>query len=278
MLGFPVAQSLSPKMHNAAYETLGLDWEYEKHEANTTTFNDVITRFIAQGYSGFNITMPCKESAFEFCDETHGAASRLHSVNTIIVEGSKTHGYSTDGQGFINFLEEEYIEIKNKNVVVLGSGGASRAICDALYDNGASVILCARNEAASQEICSTISSVQRSADLSPSITFKKFDNRHQIIRDCDIIINATPIGMQGVSNDVPFEIASLREKHIVIDTIYHPLHTELFNAAKALGCQAYNGISMLLHQGALSFELMTGEKAPLDSMRKALMDEIERRQ
>jgi shikimate dehydrogenase len=290
VIGSPILHSLSPVIHNAAYNELNINWNYDRQEVTVSNFTQRIAELLEVGYIAFNVTMPCKEAAHNFCDYTFGSAHRLNSVNTIIVKEGKTYGHSTDGDGFVNFLNDENIDFAKKSIVIIGSGGAARSISDALYEHGSQLTLCARNVDSAKSICEGIrSSVREKTHGSSSINYCELSEANDTISQSNIIINATPIGMQGTSyqstnktgpiesESFLFDLALLNKDQIVIDTIYSPLETSLLNRAKSLGCPAYNGINMLLYQAALSFELMTGEKAPINVMQAALMQEIKNR-
>lgn len=281
VIGSPIEHSLSPVIHNAAYDHLKLNWFYDRHEVDETNFNEGVEELIQQDYVAFNVTMPGKEAAHNYCDITYGGASRLYSVNTIVVKNGKTHGYSTDGDGFVNFLKDENIDLSSNHFVIIGSGGAARSICDALFENGARISICARNLEKANEIIDTIKNAERDiTNPHSSINAYELKNADELISNADVLINATPIGMhidKEIEFDSPINLELLNSDQIVIDTIYSPLETPLLNKAKSLGCPVYNGIYMLLYQAALSFELMTGQKAPINIMRKALLEEINNR-
>ena len=231
VIGSPVEHSLSPFIHNAGYKELNLNWKYSREEVDKSNFVQRIGDLISQGYVGFNITMPCKVEAFKFCNIVDGSAKRLKSVNTIVLRGGLTHGYSTDGEGFINFLKDENIDFVGKKISIIGSGGASSLICDSLYHHGSHITICARNEIAANSICENVLSFNIEVDKNiSSIISIALDDAGQVIADSDIIINATPVGMKTNKDEInvaPFNIELLNNSQIVIDTIYHPLETYL---------------------------------------------------
>lgn len=279
VIGHPVNHSLSPVMHNAAYRHLSIDATYEAIDIEEENATQSIHELFTKGYSYLNVTMPYKELACEI-SITHGAASRLRSVNTLISDDQgQLHGYSTDGQGFINAMSELGIDLGSKIVMVIGSGAVARVICDALIHEDARVLLAARNlDRAMDVVESVISTSALESSGSRHLDIVEFSRRNERAEECDIIVNATPVGMtRGSKPDrsTPLDILNLSNKPFVFDTIYHPLETELISQARKKGCGTSNGLTMLLHQGALAFSLMWHQEAPVEVMRRALLDQIE---
>lgn len=282
VIGYPVKHALSPAMHSAAYKELGIDWRYVAVEIEPGDVidveNEIRSLLLDNGYKALNITMPHKEAAFAASDEVYGAAKRLGTVNTIVRDGEGLlHGYSTDGDGFINGLYANNIDVNSHRVLVIGAGSASKAICDALYSAGAHVLVAARNEGKSKELCDLI--LQVPSENGGDIHAVEFSARASYADGCRVIVNATPIGMADTENtyQVPIDVSVINENHIVVDTIYHPKETLLLKGAKENGAVTFNGIPMLLGQGALAFQLMTGLQAPVEVMSEALMQELDRR-
>ena len=280
VIGHPIEHSLSPIIHNAAYKQLGLNWKYEKFDLAPENARQGIKDIFEKGCGGLNVTMPHKDLAYEM-STAHGAASRLRTVNTLISdEENKLHGYSTDGQGFIESLKSENVDVEQKQVLVLGAGGASRAICDSLFRSNAKVFLAARNlEQAMNAIESIISSnTSDGKKMDGAIDIIDFSQRNDFVGECDLIVNATPIGMKVSSetdSTTPLDVSAISSDQIVIDTIYHPLETEFLRQSKEKGCQVFNGLGMLVHQGALAFTLMTRQPAPIQVMKDALIAHLE---
>jgi shikimate dehydrogenase len=277
VVGHPVLHSLSPVIHNAGYVALGIDWEYEAIEVEIGTFDTTLTSLWNEGYRGFNVTMPFKAEAHAHADHLHDAAKRLGSVNTLVKEADGLiHGYSTDGDGFILSLAEENISVSGMKTFVIGAGGASRAICDALVQRGAELSITARKKEQAHDVIRCLPEHDQD-----DVQVIEFDDRNEYLAGCDMVINATPIGMahSDESRDsTPIDPAFLSPEHIIVDTIYHPLETELIRSARAVGCVAFNGVGMLLHQAAISFSLMTSMDVPLTAMKVALEHELVKRE
>ncbi len=277
VIGHPVSHSLSPVMHNAAYQHLGLDWEYNAIDIEPGDVTERVNELFQTGYKGLNVTMPHKDIAYEI-SIPHGAASRMKTVNTLIIDSDgELHGYSTDGEGFVASLESENISLSGQRVLVIGAGGAARAICDALIYREADIFVTSRKIDQSIELIDAVLASTHEGDARGSIDVVDYSDRDSYASECSILINTTPVGMtiEGKADDsVPIDVTQFSSDQIVVDTIYHPLETELLRQARLRGCTTINGLGMLIHQGALAFKLMTGEVAPIDVMTQAITNQL----
>ena len=258
VIGDPVAHSLSPTLHNAAFEALGLDWIYVAFPVPRGRAADAVAAVPALGLAGFNVTMPHKEDVAGACDELTADAAALRSANTVVarLDGS-TLGDSTDGPGFLDALADEDIDVAGQPVLVLGAGGAARAVVLALGRAGAAVTVAARRPEAARA----------AAALAPGAMSTSL--AEAVPAAFPVVVNATPLGMSA-GDPSPVDPASFVAGQTVFDLIYHPADTPLLVAARSRGARAVNGLGMLLHQAARSFTLWTGEAAPLDAMRSAV--------
>lgn len=257
VIGDPVRHSLSPAMHNAAFEAAGLDWVYVAFEVPRGSGGAAVMAMRDLAIAGLNVTMPHKADAASACDELSDAAARLRSVNTVLRRGDGTlYGDSTDGEGLVRSLVEEEVALEGRSVLVIGAGGAARAIVPSLDRAGARVTVSARRSEPADEV----------AALTGGAT-AAYERMADAVAGVDIVVNATPLGMQG--EPPPFDADRLEPRHTVVDLVYDPAQTPLLEAAAARGCRAVGGLGMLVHQGALAFTLWTGEDAPLDAMRAA---------
>jgi shikimate dehydrogenase len=258
VIGDPVAHSLSPALHNAAFEALGLDWVYVAFPVTRGRGAEAVAAVSALGLAGLNVTMPHKEDVAGACDELTADAAALRSANTVVAgPDGRTVGDSTDGPGFLAALADEGIAVEGRPVLVLGAGGAARAVVLALGRAGASVTVAARRPDAAEF----------AAGLAPAgrtVAFGAVDTA-----SFAVIVNATPLGMSG-GDPLPDDPEALRAGQAVVDLVYRPADTPLLTAARARGATAVNGLGMLLHQAARSFTLWTGHEAPLDAMRAAV--------
>lgn len=257
VIGSPVRHSRSPRIHNAGFAAAGLDWVYVAFEVDPGRAEAAIRALPVLGIAGLNVTMPHKRDAARACDELTAAAARLASVNTIEVRPDGTCvGDSTDGEGFLRSLADAGLDPEGRTVVVLGSGGAARAVAAALVDRFAHVRVAARRDESAQELAAALAGV----------SVMPWPDGGSL--DAEIVVNATPIGM-GTDPAQPVE--PVRDQWIV-DLVYHPLETAWLRRATELGAHPVGGLGMLVHQAALSFERWTGVAAPLDVMRAAAID------
>jgi shikimate dehydrogenase len=272
VIGDPVAHSLSPTLHNAAFAALGLDWVYVAFPVPRGRAVDAVAAVPALGLAGFNVTMPHKEDVAAACDELTPDAAALRSVNTVVARpDGRTLGDSTDGPGFLDALAEEAIAVGGQPVLVLGAGGAARAVVLALGRAGAEVTVAARRPDAAAEAAALAPgarAVPLGAVSAPSAGSAGPGPSGVEPAAFTLVVNATPLGMSG-GDPLPIDPGSLHAGQSVVDLVYHPADTPLLTAARAQGARAVNGLGMLLHQAARSFTLWTGEEAPLDAMRSA---------
>jgi shikimate dehydrogenase len=257
-----VPRSLSPAIHNAAFEALGLDWVYVPFPIAPEDAEAALRGLAAAGVAGFNVTMPHKLAAARCCDRLEGEAARTGAVNTVAVVSGALIGHNTDGEGLLNFLRTEAgLDPAGKSVLIIGAGGAARSVVSALAGGGAASIEVAARKPQAAEALATLAApaVFKASPFDPAA---KLDP-HQ----ADLIINATPLGQLGEEMLVSWDETS--KETTVVDLVNSPPQTPLTIAAKRAGLAAYGGLGMLVHQAALSFEIWTGVPAPLEVMSKA---------
>lgn len=264
LIGHPVEHSFSPPMHNAAFKKLGMDYVYAAFDVDPNNLKDAIDGAQALNIKGFNVTIPHKIEVMKYLAEIDEIASLIGAVNTIDFKNLK--GYNTDGIGAIKAIGE-VTKVKNKNVAIAGAGGASRAISFYLAKYGAdSLTILNRNVEKAQRLASDV----LSSGLIDSVESNSIDSMD--LTDTDILINTTPVGMHPNVNDTPIALASdMHEDLVVFDAVYNPNETGLLKEAIKIGAKPVYGIKMLLYQGAESFEIWTGKKAPIDAMEEALI-------
>ena len=261
IIGWPVEQSLSPALHNAAYEATGLDWVYVAFPVQPGRAAHAAEAMRALGIRGLNVTMPHKRDVIRALDELTPEAGRIDAVNTITLDGDRLIGSNTDGAGFLAFLRSEAnLDPNDVRTLVLGAGGAARSVVLALCDAGADVAVAARRADQAAELAAHAKKARAVAYDAATLA--------EEVASSTLVVNATPVGRDGEA--LPLDPAGLGGEHIVIDLIYHPEATPLVRTARELGAKAFNGLGMLVHQAALSFEIWTGMPAPLDSMRRAV--------
>ena len=271
LLGHPVGHSLSPAMHNAAFKALGLRANYALLDVAPGDVPRTLETLRAQGCGGANVTIPHKEAAYRFLaaqGKLSDGAKLLHSVNTVVFrpDGSLL-GDNTDAPGFLDALKEAFrASPRGRRVLLLGGGGAGRALALTCAMQGAASILVADvNLAARRRL---LLALRQTAPGLP-VAGVSLARARQAARECDLVIQATPVGMRpGDPSLLPPE--SFHKGQLVFDLIYNPAVTPLLATARAAGARTANGLGMLLHQGVRAFRLWTGRKPPVAAMRAAL--------
>ncbi len=269
LIGHPVEHSFSPPMHNAAFNELEMDYAYVAFDVNPQDLQLAIEGAKSLNIKGFNVTIPHKIEVMQFLDEIDEVASLIGAVNTIDFKNLK--GYNTDGIGAVRAIEE-VSSIKNKNVVVAGAGGASRAISFYLAKYGAeSLTILNRNVDKAQSLAADVSN----SGLIDDVDADSISQIASHLTDADILVDTTPIGMHPNINDEPIAFAEdMHEDLTVFDAVYNPNETVLLRQAIKAGAKPVYGIKMLLYQGAESFRIWTGRDAPVETMEKALKDTL----
>ena len=268
----PSSHSVSPIIHNNAFEKLGLNYVYLSFEVNKDNLKDAVQSIKTLNMRGVNLSMPNKKEVIQYLDEISETAKLSQSVNTIVNDNGILKGYSTDGKGFFKSLEEEKIFMKDKNITILGTGGASIAIISqAVFEEIKNIFVFKRdkNWKEQKKILDNIASKTNCNIELNSLEDKNILKRK--IEESDLLINATSVGMKeniSLIEDKSF----FRKDLIVSDIIYNPSKTKLLQIAEKEGCKIINGIGMLLYQGALSFELWTNEKMPVDYIKEIIFN------
>lgn len=259
LIGYPVEHSLSPAMHNAAFEYLGLDCCYVAFPVKPELLGDAIRAIRALNLKGVNVTVPHKENVISLLDVVDEEAAFIGAVNTILNDNGVLRGFNTDGKGFMESLKDSGIDIKNKRVVIIGAGGASRAIGFYLCKEAAGLSITDIDQEKASRLVNDLLRQKDNVYLIERITD---------LKDVDIVINATPIGLKD-TDPSPIDVSLLTGDKVVCDLIYKD--TFLLRSARQRGCKTLNGLGMLLYQGVLAFEIWTGMKAPVEVMREALL-------
>jgi len=272
VIGDPVRHSLSPILMGAAFAETGLDWTYVALEVADGSARGALDGVRALGISGLSVTMPHKAAVAGLVDRCTDEAAALGAVNCVVVEEGQLVGHNTDGRGFLDGLDHDSgMDVTGRRVVVLGAGGAARAVVQALAGAGASeVVVANRTLVRAEEAAAMAGSVGRAVELSP-------DRPNGALVDAlgvaELVVNATSVGMGGVSEmsiiDLPVDPALIGAGSVVVDLIYHPAETALMAAMRVKGIEAYGGLSMLVCQAARSFTLWTGVEAPVVAMHAA---------
>ncbi len=272
VIGWPVEHSLSPPMHNAAFEHLGLDWVYVAFPVPPERAHDAIRALPALGIVGINVTIPHKRAAAEAADELDDSARDLQAANTIVRRGDVLVGYNTDGPGFLRSLAEVGEKPVGKQIALIGAGGAAKAVAFALARAGASEVTIINR---TLEKAVALAAELRAKTGCTTTALPLSDAAASAVSGADIVINCTPVGMHP-NTDVPPVVSPdwLHEGQLVCDLIYNPRDTVLLRAARQRGARTLDGSGMLVHQGAIAFELWTGQRAPVEVMRRALLQAL----
>lgn len=265
VIGDPVAHSLSPVIHNAAFAATGLDWIFVAFPTPAGSALAAVASMRSLGLRGLSVTMPHKDAVIAGLDELSADAELLGAVNCISRVENRLVGDSTDGAGFLAGLRADFdFDPSGARCVVLGAGGAARSVVLALARAGAASVVVVNR---------TAERAQRAAMLAGAVGST---GGAEQVGDADLVVNATPIGMVGSAreHDLPCDATSLGSGQIVAELIYHPRRTPLMRAAEQHGCRTSNGVSMLVGQAAVAFETWTGTPAPMPAMVQAVSEAL----
>ncbi|HEU4962677.1 MAG TPA: shikimate dehydrogenase [Bacilli bacterium] len=274
LFGHPVAHSKSPQMHNAAFAHLGLDYAYLAFDVAPEAIGQAVASIRALNLRGVNVTIPHKVAVIPYLDELSEAARLIGAVNTIVHESGKLVGHNTDGIGYLTALREETgFDVRGKKVLLLGAGGACRAVAVQMALEGAALVaIAARDTQKASDLAQHIA--KQTAAKTKVLSFLQQDEQEAVdtkpqttVADFDLIVNTTPVGMHPHTDAVPLYPAFLQKGQLVSDLIYNPRLTRFLQEAQARGCRISGGLGMFVHQGAHAFELWTGIAAPTDVMR-----------
>ncbi len=261
VIGNPVSHSLSPMMHTSAFEVVGYNGLYLPLEVDDIGL--AVSGLKALKFKGASITIPHKVSVMDFLDETDDMARKIKAVNTIVNRNGRLVGYNTDCSGAIRALSAK-TTIKDKNVTVIGAGGAARAIGFGVKSEGGRLTIVNRSKENGEKLA---------RDLDAA--FIPLAEVHQL--SCDILINTTSVGMTPHVDDIPLSKELLDNHMVVMDIVYNPLNTRLLSEAGKIGCTTVDGASMFIYQGAEQFELWTNIKAPVAIMKLAVLAALDER-
>jgi len=267
VIGDPIEHTLSPEMHNAAFQELNLDFVYVAFRVGKDELRGAIAGARSLDIKGLNVTMPHKNAVMKYLDETGPTAMSIGAVNTILNDRGRLIGYNTDGIGALKALKENGISLNGKKLLLLGAGGAGKAIA---FHSAQEV----------EELKILNRTTQKAKDLAEALC-KKFDKKiegnslsaktiKKELEDADIVVNATLVGMHPSDDESLIDPSWLRSDLCVMDIVYNPVETELVKDAKSVGAKVVSGVEMLVYQGAASFEIWTDHLAPVKVMKQAI--------
>ena len=271
VIGDPIEHTLSPIMHNAAFDYLGLDFAFLAFNVKAEDLGNAIRGIRAFGFHGLNITMPHKNAVVDYLDELDPVVKFLGSANTILNKDGALFGFNTDGVGAAKALEDNDIEISKKKVLLLGAGGAAKAIAFSLGEKVAKLVILNRTASKAKALAEALREVFSDKFVGERLSS---DVLSKNLADSDILINATSVGMKHNITQNIVESEWLTSRLTVMDIVYNPFETKLLKDGKAAGSNVINGLEMLIFQAAASFEIWTGFSAPVEIMRKAALNAL----
>lgn len=269
VIGYPIKHSLSAVIQNTAIQEAGIDYAYIAMPIAPEDLEKAVTGLKALNFTGFNVTIPHKVNIMQYLDEIDEMAKLIGAVNTVYIKDGKLYGYNTDAIGFINPLLKKNVEIKDKTAVILGAGGACRAVVCGLIKHGIkNIILAVRNPAKAQLLAN---------DFKDLVDIKVCDwhseEFKQYLAQADLLVNTTPLGMEGnIDSKPPVDWESVKKSAFVYDIVYIPAETKFLQEAKEYGHKILNGERMLAEQGAAALHLWTDKDINVDIMVKTLHD------
>jgi shikimate dehydrogenase len=270
LLGSPVGHSISPQMHNEACRIVGEDLRYLAFDVNEEGLETAVKGLVTLGVRGFNLTMPVKNAMAGLCDELSPAARIGGAVNTVVNDNGRLIGHTTDGVGFVMSAKAEGVDIAGRRIVQLGAGGAGTAILVQMAMDGAACIdVFNMKDAFWPRVESIVSQLNRETgchvslhDLSDMTVLK------DCMKDATMLVNTTPVGMTRIPGCLIPDASYFNREMVVADVIYEPKETELLRMAREAGLKTFNGLYMLLYQGAAAFRLWTGKDMPVDAIKE----------
>ena len=274
LIGTPVEHSKSPAMYNHCFQKFGLDWAYLAFNIPQEKAGDAVQAIRTLGMRGANVTMPCKNAVIPYLDKLTPAAEAIQAVNTIVNENGTLVGYNTDGCGYTQNLRRSGVEVKGKRIVLLGGGGAASAIAiQAALEGAAEIAVFNLKDAFWPRVEKGLQAIAKAAP-GCAITLNDLQDRealHRAILRCDILSNATRVGMAPYEDQSNItDLSWFRPDLIVTDVVYAPPQTRMLREAQAAGCLTCDGLGMLLCQGAEAFRLYSGMEMPVEEIRALL--------
>jgi shikimate dehydrogenase len=271
VIGDPIEHTLSPVIHNAAFNHLGLDFVFLAFRVKAADLENAMRGMRGLGIHGLNVTMPHKSTVTAYLDTMDPAVKYLGSANTILNEEGKLSGFNTDGVGALKALRENGTELSKKKVLLLGAGGAAKAIAFSLAREVGELVVLNRADEKAKDLAEALARTLNKKVVGGALSQGAIAEN---LQDSDVLINATSVGMHPEANQSIVAPRLLRSELTVMDIVYNPIETKLAKVAKAAGAKVVSGVEMLIYQGAASFELWTGHAAPIEVMRKAALNKL----
>ncbi|MEM1539170.1 MAG: shikimate dehydrogenase [Candidatus Bathyarchaeia archaeon] len=271
VIGDPIEHSLSPIIHNAAFQHLKLDFVYVAFRVKQGVLRRAVQGIRSLNIHGLNVTMPHKTAIMKYLDEIETTAKAIGSVNTVLNMDGKLIGFNTDGIGALNALKDNHVELRGKKLLLLGAGGAAKAIAYQLAQEVEELLILNRTGEKAEKLAEFLQRNFNKKIIGKALSPKLL---REWLKEADILINATSVGMYPHSDQTLVEREWLKPSLAVMDIVYDPLETKLLRDAKSVGAKVIDGVDMLLYQGAASFEIWCGRPAPLKVMREAILNKL----
>jgi shikimate dehydrogenase len=273
VIGDPIEHSLSPKMFNAAFRANDLDFTYVAMNVKKNGLAKAIEGMKALNIHGLNVTIPHKVKVVGYLDRVDPDAKMIGAVNTILNANGKLEGFNTDGTGAVRAIEESGTTLEGRNVVLIGSGGAARAIAFTFSNRVGKLTILNRHVHKSEKLATELTK-----KTARKVYFEglRKEALERAISEADMLVNATSVGMSPNCDASILDGSLLRRDLVVFDIVYNPPETKLLKEATSIGAKAVNGIGMLVHQGAEAFRIWTSKEAPVRLMREVVTEELSR--
>jgi shikimate dehydrogenase len=271
LIGDPIEHTLSPTIQNAAFQVLKLDYAFLAFKVKSSQVEAAVNGMRALNIRGLNVTMPYKSAVINYIDRVDLSAQIVNSVNTILNKENLLLGFNTDGVGALRALRENGVEPKGRKVLLLGAGGAARAIAYTLAKEADELAILNRTLKEAQNLARMLERTLNKKVVAGSLSQREIQ---QNLQDSDILVNATSVGMKPDADESPVAPKLLHPDMAVMDIVYNPVETKLAKHAEAAGAKVVSGVEMLIYQGAASFEIWTGKSAPVEVMRKAALKHL----
>ena len=271
VIGDPIEHSLSPTIQNAAFRHLKLDFVFLAFRVKAVNLEKAIRGMQGLAIHGLNVTMPHKSAVVDFLDEVDSTVKFLGSANTILNRNGELSGFSTDGVGALRALRENDVSLSGNKVLLLGAGGAAKAIAFALAPEVGELAILNRSAEKAETLAENLKSI---SNLKVVGSVLSADAIAENLQEADVLVNATSAGMKPNLYQSLVASQLLRSDLTVMDIVYNPVETKLAKDAKAAGAKVISGVEMLIYQGAASYEIWTGRSAPIEVMRKAALNKL----
>jgi shikimate dehydrogenase len=273
VIGDPIEHSLSPAIQNAAFQHLGLDYAYVAFTVRKEDLKNAILGVRGLGLYGLNVTMPHKIAVIQYLDQLDETARNFGSVNTILNKNGRLVGYTTDGIGLLNALNYNGVDPYGKKIAILGAGGASRSVSFALAREAKELVILNRTLEKAENLVNDLAVV---SGKKAKLEAKRLcdEEIEKELKNTDILINTSSVGMHPNETETPVSPDFLDARMVVFDLVYEPLETTLLREARKIGAKTIDGLTMLVHQGAASFEIWTDKKAPIEVMMKVATEKL----